>query len=322
MRTHEPNHWHSRFRPALRRLAIVTLLGLRDPRAGGRHEGRPLGAGCRPAGDGATAFREGRLAGLRRGRAGVGLVQLRKRDYVKAKEAFELSQRMDANLATSWFGLGEAQRNQGNCAGAIENYCKAVDLDRKFPEAQLALGDCLREQKQTPSAPTALAPGLNWGPKRRHLFLAAHGNVDSWRAIRCAMPASTSRRRSRRRRTTRDEPRAGRLLPLAQHRLARDPVLPAGGRAGHLRRGTSPRRAWCSTSTSATMTRSSSSGGSSTRRPVRARTLLARQALLPLRRRGRPPLRGGPAASREVHGAHAHGRARLGVPGRRRTTSS
>lgn len=165
---------------ALRRLAIITLLGLAcaiPARADDLKDARSALA----AGQLETAqqlFEKVASQGFAEGRAGVGLVQLRKRDYVKAKEAFELSQRMDANLALSWYGLGEVQRNQGDCAGAVENYRKAVDLDRKFPEAQLALGDCLREQKQYAAALTALTPGLNWGPKWRHLFLVAHGNVE------------------------------------------------------------------------------------------------------------------------------------------------
>ena len=116
--------------------------------------------------------------GFADGRSGVGLVLLRRHDYTKAAEAFELARKMDNGNAMAWFGLGEVRRHEGNLAAAVELYRKAVDLDRKFPEAQLALGDCLRDMKQYGDAIAALAPGLNWGPKWRPKFLVAHGNVE------------------------------------------------------------------------------------------------------------------------------------------------
>ncbi|MFN7956682.1 MAG: tetratricopeptide repeat protein [Candidatus Eisenbacteria bacterium] len=116
--------------------------------------------------------------GFADGRSGVGLVLLKRRDYTKAAEAFELARKMDGNNAMAWYGLGEVRRDEGNLQGAVEMYRKAVDLDRKFPEAQLALGDCLRDMKQYGDAITALAPGLNWGAKWRPKFLVAHGNVE------------------------------------------------------------------------------------------------------------------------------------------------
>jgi tetratricopeptide (TPR) repeat protein len=116
--------------------------------------------------------------GFAEGPAGVGQVYLRKRDYAKAKEAFERAQKMDGNLAQAWFGLGEVARRQDDCATAVPLLQKAVDLDRKFPEAQLALGDCLVQTKHFDDAIQALNPGLNWGTRWKPRFLVALGKVE------------------------------------------------------------------------------------------------------------------------------------------------
>src|SRR5438034_5364582 len=64
--------------------------------------------------DGKTALERGRLddalrsfekaagQGYAEGRAGVGMVWLKRRQYAKAMEAFQLSQKMDPNLAQSY----------------------------------------------------------------------------------------------------------------------------------------------------------------------------------------------------------------------------
>jgi tetratricopeptide (TPR) repeat protein len=116
--------------------------------------------------------------GFAEGSAGVGLVQLRRRDYIKAREAFEKAQKMDANLALAWFGLGEVARHDERWDDATTNLQKAVDLDRKFPEAQLALGDVLVQSKKFDAAIASLNPGLNWGPKWKPRFLVALGKVE------------------------------------------------------------------------------------------------------------------------------------------------
>ncbi len=116
--------------------------------------------------------------GFADGAAGVGQVYLRKRDYVHAQEAFERAQKMDANLAYAWYGLGEVHRRQDDFEAAIPFLSKAVEIDRKFPEAQLALGQCLVQVKRYNEAVQALNPGLNWGPKWKPRFLVALGHVE------------------------------------------------------------------------------------------------------------------------------------------------
>ncbi len=116
--------------------------------------------------------------GFAEGEAGVGEVYLHKRDYAKAKLAFEQAQKMDANLAEAWFGQGEVERRQDNFAAAVPFLQKAVDIDRKFPEAQLALGRCLIELKRYDEAVKALNPGLNWGSKWKPRFLVELGNLE------------------------------------------------------------------------------------------------------------------------------------------------
>jgi len=116
--------------------------------------------------------------GYAEGRAGVGQVWLRRRDYDKALEQFQLAARMDPNLALAHWGMGEVARRNEDCAGAIPNFQRAVELDRKFPEAQLALGDCLTQLKRLDEAVAALQPGLNWGSKWKPRFLVALGFVE------------------------------------------------------------------------------------------------------------------------------------------------
>lgn len=116
--------------------------------------------------------------GYAEGRAGVGQVWLRRRNYEKAREQFELAVRMDANLALAHWGLGEVARRNEDWAGAIPFLQKAIALDRKFPDAALALGDCLTQIKRLDEAVAALQPGLNWGSRWRPRFLVALGFVE------------------------------------------------------------------------------------------------------------------------------------------------
>jgi len=115
--------------------------------------------------------------GFAAGRAGVGQVWLKRRQYDKALEAFRTAQKMDATLALSYFGEGEVYRRQDRCNDAIPLFEKSVNLDRKFPEAQLALGDCYVKTKQFAKAVAALTDGLKWGPKWRPRFLVALGGA-------------------------------------------------------------------------------------------------------------------------------------------------
>lgn len=123
-------------------------------------------------------FEKAATQGYAEGRAGVGQVWLRRRNYEKAQEQFELAARMDANLALAHWGQGEVLRRNEEWEKALPHFRRAVELDRKFPDAQLALGDCLTQMKKLDEAVTALQPGLNWGAKWRPRFLVALGFVE------------------------------------------------------------------------------------------------------------------------------------------------
>ena len=131
--------------------------------------------------DASGLFEKAAAQGYAEGRAGVGQVWLRRRNYDKALEQFQMSQKMDPNLALSYYGIGEVSRRNEDYAGALPSLQKAVELDHKFPDAQLALGDCLTQLKRFPEAVNALNPGLNWGPKWKPRFLVALGFVEMTR---------------------------------------------------------------------------------------------------------------------------------------------
>ncbi len=139
--------------------------------------------------DGRSALQAGRLddamrffeaaaqQGQAEGRAGVGLVWLRRHQLAKANEAFQLAEKMDSQLALAQYGLGEVLRQQEKCEDAVARLQKAVELDRRFPEAQLSLSDCLMQLKRYPEAIASANRGLNWGSKWRPKFLIALGNI-------------------------------------------------------------------------------------------------------------------------------------------------
>jgi len=122
-------------------------------------------------------FEKAAAQGYAEGRAGVGQVWLRRHNYDKALEQFQLAQRMDANLALAHWGVGECARRNDDCPTALPEFQRAVELDHKYPDAQLALGDCLTQMRKFDDAVTALNPGLNWG-KWKPRFLVALGNVE------------------------------------------------------------------------------------------------------------------------------------------------
>ncbi|MGH7741400.1 MAG: tetratricopeptide repeat protein, partial [Candidatus Eiseniibacteriota bacterium] len=124
------------------------------------------------------SFEKAASQGLAEGRAGVGQVWLRRYQYGKALDAFRTAQKMDPTLAMGYWGEGEVLRQQGHCDQAIPLFRKATDLDRKFPEAQLALGNCLGETGDHARAVEALSEGLKWGPKWRPRFLVALGDAE------------------------------------------------------------------------------------------------------------------------------------------------
>jgi tetratricopeptide (TPR) repeat protein len=143
--------------------------------------------------DGQRALQEGRLddaiksfekaasQGYGAGRAGVGQVYLRRRQYEKAREQFELAQKMDPVLALGYWGHADVLRLQEKCAEAIPLFQRATELDRKFPEAQLGLGNCLIETRQFDQGVAALSVGLKWGTKWRPRFLTALGRAEETR---------------------------------------------------------------------------------------------------------------------------------------------
>ena len=122
-------------------------------------------------------FEKAASQGYAEGRAGVGQVWLRRRNYDKALEQFQLALRMDAGLALAHWGVGEVARRNEDCATALPEFQRAVELDHKYPDAQLALGDCLTQLKRSDEAVAALNPGLNWG-RWKPRFLVALGFVE------------------------------------------------------------------------------------------------------------------------------------------------
>src|SRR5689334_4696463 len=54
--------------------------------------------------DAARLYEKAAGQGYAEGRAGVGLVFLKRHQFAKAEEQFEIAQKMDANLALSYYG--------------------------------------------------------------------------------------------------------------------------------------------------------------------------------------------------------------------------
>ena len=106
---------------------------------------------------------------------------LRRRQYEKAREQFDQAVKMDPNLALGYWGQAECLRGEDKCAEAIPLFQKATDLDRRFPEAQLGLGECLVATKQFEQGVAALSVGLKWGVKWQPRFLTALGRAEESR---------------------------------------------------------------------------------------------------------------------------------------------
>jgi len=156
---------------------VMTAVGIAPARADDLRDGRSaLQAGNLD--QAMTSFQKAADQGIAEGRAGVGQVWLKRRQYAKALESFQMAQKMDPQLAVSYWGQGEVARHSGKCGDAIPLYQKATELDRKFPEAQLALGQCQIETGQHEKAVATLNEGLKWGPKWRIRFLVALGDAE------------------------------------------------------------------------------------------------------------------------------------------------
>ena len=123
-------------------------------------------------------FEKAAAQGSAAGRAGVGEVWLRRRQFVKAAEAFQIAAKMDPSLSPAYYGQGEVLRREGKCDEALPFLKKATELDKRYPEAQLSFGDCLLQTHQRESAVAVLSAGLKWGPKWRPRFLVALGNAE------------------------------------------------------------------------------------------------------------------------------------------------
>jgi len=126
----------------------------------------------------ATLFEKLASQGQIEGRIGLGQVLLKRRQYTKAQEQFQLAQRQDPTVAWGYYGEAEALKRQGKCDEAMPLLRKSTDLDKRFPEAQLALGECLVTTKQVDAAINVLSVGTKWGPKWRPKFLVALGNAE------------------------------------------------------------------------------------------------------------------------------------------------
>src|SRR5262249_58451750 len=91
-------------------LAVLSLTALAGLPATGRADDLKDGRGALAAGqyDQATQlFEKAAGQGYAEGRAGVGQVWLRRHNYERALEQFQLAQRMDPNLALAHWGVGE-----------------------------------------------------------------------------------------------------------------------------------------------------------------------------------------------------------------------
>jgi tetratricopeptide (TPR) repeat protein len=128
--------------------------------------------------DAMASFEKAAGQGYAEGRSGVGQVYLRRRNYAKAMEAFQTAQKMDPGLASGYYGQGEVLRRQGKCTDALPLLARATELDKKYPEAALAYGDCLVQTKQHEKAVAVLSEGVKWGPKWQPKFMVALGNAE------------------------------------------------------------------------------------------------------------------------------------------------
>ena len=166
-------------RPAVLVLAVLASMAPATVRADDLKDARTaLAAG--QLDQAVQLFEKAAAQGYAEGRAGVGQVWLKRHNYDKALEQFQLAQKMDPNLALAHWGAGEVSRRNEDCASALPEFQRAVELDHKYPDAQLALGDCLTQLQKYDQAVAALQPGLNWG-RWKPRFLVALGNVEMTR---------------------------------------------------------------------------------------------------------------------------------------------
>ncbi len=125
-----------------------------------------------------AAFEKAASQGKAEGQVGMGDVRLKQGRYDEALTAYKAARALDGALAASYYGEGEVYQRQDDCAKAVPLFRKATELDRKYPEAELALGRCLIALEQHKEATEALSEGLKWGPDWRPKFLVALGDAE------------------------------------------------------------------------------------------------------------------------------------------------
>ncbi len=112
---------------------------------------------------------------------GLGLALEKKRSWQAALAEFQKASALDPRLAEPFRGVGAMQMRLGNAAGAEVAYRKAVEIDRKFPDAQLGLGDALAQLKKYDEAVAVLQQGVKFGPKTEMFFFAGLGRANQAR---------------------------------------------------------------------------------------------------------------------------------------------
>ncbi len=170
-----------RLRTQLAAAAVAALLGLVALGSPARADDLKDARAALQAGNYDQAiqlFEKAASQGAAAGRAGVGDVWLKRRQFGKAAEAFQLASKMDPSLASAYYGQGEVLRREGKCDEGVAFLQKATELDKRYPEAQLAYGDCLLQTNQREKAVAVLSTGLKWGAKWRPRFLVALGNAE------------------------------------------------------------------------------------------------------------------------------------------------
>lgn len=184
----------SRIAQRIARIGIAAMLSAAVVHADDLKDGRAaLQAGRLD--DALASFQKAASQGYAEGRAGMGQVKLKQLRFPEAMTDFQAAQKMDPNLALPYYGQGEVLRRQDKCGEALPLFTKAVDLDKKFPEANLALAECLVKTGKVEQAIQVLNPGLKWGTKWRPRFLVAIGDAEMARdSLRSAAKYYTTAR--------------------------------------------------------------------------------------------------------------------------------
>jgi tetratricopeptide (TPR) repeat protein len=112
---------------------------------------------------------------------GLGLALEKKRSWQAALAEFQKASDLDPRLADPLRGVGAMQLRLGNPAAAEVAFRKAVEIDRKFPEAQLGLGDALTQLKRYDEAVAVLQTGVKFGPKTDMMFFSGLGRANEAR---------------------------------------------------------------------------------------------------------------------------------------------